>query len=85
MLADSPLIIFISVYKMIGPINIQPVKPLPPDVQQIVDSSGDDGVIIVSFGSNVASMLTKEKVDIMAEGFGRLKQKVIWRLKGIIA
>jgi len=68
---------------MIGPINIQPVKALPTDIQQFVDSSGDDGVIIVSFGSNIASMLTKTKVDIMAEGFGRLKQKVIWRLKGI--
>ncbi|XP_020892519.1 UDP-glucuronosyltransferase 2B7 [Exaiptasia diaphana] len=68
---------------MIGPVNIQPVKPLPPDLQQLMDSSGDDGAIIVSFGSNVASM-SKEKVDIMAEAFGRLKQKVIWRLKGYI-
>jgi hypothetical protein len=49
----------------------------------LIDSSGDDGAIIVSFGSNVASILEKDKVDIMAEAFGRLKQKVIWRLKGM--
>ena len=70
---------------MVGPVNIQPVKPLPPDLQQLIDSSGDDGIIIVSFGSNVASVLEKEKVDIMADAFGRLKQKVIWRLQGRIA
>ncbi|XP_031558876.1 2-hydroxyacylsphingosine 1-beta-galactosyltransferase-like [Actinia tenebrosa] len=69
-------------FKLIGPLNIQPVKPLPPDLQQLIDSSGDDGFIIVSFGSNVASVLDKDKVDIMAEAFGRLKQKVVWRLQG---
>ena len=62
--------------------SVQPVQPLPSDLQQLIDSSGDDGAIIVSFGSNVASALDKNKVDIMAEAFGRLKQKVIWRLKG---
>jgi len=67
---------------MVGPMNIQPVKPLPPDLQQLIDSSGEDGVIIVSFGTNVASVLDKEKVDIMAKAFGRLKQTVIWRLQG---
>ena len=77
-----PLLSFLLDYKIVGPLNIQPVKPLPPDLQHLVDSSGEDGVIIVSFGSNVASALDKEKVDIMAEVFGRLKQKVIWRLQG---
>ena len=62
--------------------NIQPAKPLPPDLQQLIDSSGDEGVIIVSFGSIVSGVLDKETVDIMAEAFGRLKQKVIWRLQG---
>ncbi|KXJ05157.1 2-hydroxyacylsphingosine 1-beta-galactosyltransferase [Exaiptasia diaphana] len=69
-------------YKSIGPVSIQPVQPLPSCLRQEIKSSGDDGAIIVSFGSNVASVLDKDKVDIMAEAFGRLKQKVIWRLQG---
>jgi len=63
--------------------TVHPTHPLPPDLQQLIDSSGEDGVIIVSFGSNVASVLDKEKVDIMAKAFGRLKQTFIWRQQGI--
>lgn len=63
--------------------TVHPIHPLPPDLQQLIDSSGEDGFIVVSFGYNVASILDKEKIDIMAKAFGRLKQTVIWRQQGI--
>lgn len=54
--------------------------PLSHEFEEFVTSSGH-GFIIVSFGSNVGA-ISKEKVDILATAFGKLKQKVVWRLKG---
>ena len=68
---------------MVGPPNVRKPKPLPPDLEEFVSNSGGHGFIIVSFGSNVASILPRKVVDMLAVAFGKLKQKVLWRLKGI--
>ena len=67
---------------MVGPLSIKKSKPLPADMEAFMSSSGEHGVVMVSFGTFVASNLQKQKVDLLAEAFGRLKQKVIWRLQG---
>ena len=68
---------------MVGPLNVKKVaKPLPPDLEEFVSNTGGHGFIIVSFGSNVASILPKTVVDMLATAFGKLKQRVVWRLKG---
>ena len=68
---------------MVGPLNVKgDVKPLPPDLEEFVSNSGGQGFIIVSCGSNLASILSKEVVDMFATAFGKLKQRVVWRLKG---
>ncbi|XP_022798827.1 LOW QUALITY PROTEIN: UDP-glucuronosyltransferase 2C1-like [Stylophora pistillata] len=69
---------------MVGPLNVKDAQPLPPDLEEFVSNSRGHGFIIVSFGSMVASILPKEKVDMLAEAFGKVKQKVVWRLKGYI-
>ena len=68
---------------MVGPLGIKDAKPLPPDLEEFVSNSGGHGFIIVSFGSNVALILQKPVVDMLATAFGKLKQRVVWRLKGI--
>ena len=68
---------------MVGPLNVKEGKPLPPDLEEFVNDSGGDGFIIVSFGSNLASILPRTVVDLLATAFGKLKQRVVWRLKGI--
>ena len=68
---------------MVGPLNVKEGKPLPPDLEEFVNDSGGDGFIIVSFGSNLASILPRTVVDMLATAFGKLKQRVVWRLKGI--
>ena len=69
---------------MVGPLNVKAVaKPLPPDLEEFVSNSGGHGFIIVSFGSNIASILPRPVVDMLAVAFGKLKQRVVWRLKGI--
>ena len=68
---------------MVGPLNVKDgVKPLPPDLEEFVSNSGGHGFIIVSFGSNLASIIQKQVVDMFATAFGKLKQRVVWRLKG---
>ena len=54
----------------------------PPDLEEFVSNSGGHGFIIISFGTNVASILTQAEVDMLATAFGKLKQRVVWRLKG---
>ena len=50
--------------------------------KNLFSGSGGHGFIIVSFGSNVASILPRDLVDVLATAFGKLKQLVLWRLKG---
>ena len=68
---------------MVGPLSIKDAKPLPPDLEKFVSSSGGHGFIIVSFGSNLASALSRPLVDMLATAFGKLKQRVVWRLEGM--
>ena len=68
---------------MVGPITVQPKpNPLSPDFIDFINNAGGNGFIIVSFGSYVQTVISKAKIDIMASAFGKLKQKVIWKLKG---
>ena len=68
---------------MVGPITVQ-VKPspLPPDLVDFINSAGGNGFIIASFGSYVQTIISKAKIDVLAMAFGKLKQNVIWKLKG---
>ncbi|XP_019625539.1 PREDICTED: UDP-glucuronosyltransferase 2C1-like [Branchiostoma belcheri] len=50
-------------------------------MEAFVQSSGEDGVIVVSFGSMVKTM-SEEKREIFAAAFARLRQKVVWRYVG---
>ncbi|XP_066283174.1 UDP-glucuronosyltransferase 2C1-like [Branchiostoma lanceolatum] len=65
----------------VGGLNIRAVNPLTEDMEAFVQSAGDDGVIVVSFGSMVKTMST-ERRDVLAAAFARLRQKVVWRYVG---
>ena len=68
---------------MVGPITAKPnASPLPPDLVDFINNAGGNGFIIASFGSYVQTVISKEKIDILASAFGKLKQRVIWKLKG---
>ncbi|XP_035666856.1 UDP-glucuronosyltransferase 2B33-like [Branchiostoma floridae] len=57
------------------------VKPLSEEMEKFVQSSGDDGVVLVTFGSMIAAM-PAEIADMLAAAFARLPQKVVWRYAG---
>lgn len=44
-------------------------------MEAFVQSSGEAGVVVVSFGSMVTN-LTMERADVIATAFGRIPQKV---------
>ena len=69
---------------MVGPLSVGDARPLSRGLDEFVSNSGGHGFIIVSFGSNVASLLPREVVDMLATAFGKLKQRVVWRLQGTI-
>ncbi|XP_035657917.1 UDP-glucuronosyltransferase 2C1-like isoform X1 [Branchiostoma floridae] len=57
------------------------VKPLSENLETFMQSSGDAGVVIVTFGSMIAAM-PAETADMLAAAFARLPQKVVWRYAG---
>ncbi|XP_066271783.1 UDP-glucuronosyltransferase 2C1-like [Branchiostoma lanceolatum] len=65
----------------VGGLNVRRPHPLSEDMEAFVQSSGDDGVIVVSFGSMVKTMST-ERREVFAAAFARLRQKVVWRYLG---
>lgn len=65
-----------------GPLLPQPAKALPHDLESFFTSSEDDGVIVVAFGSMVSS-LPPLTLNMLAKVLGKMKQKVLWKIKGI--
>lgn len=63
----------------VGGVHIKKMKPLPKDLQQILDDS-PEGVIVISWGSVLrASTLPKEKRDSILNALRRIPMKVLWK------
>ncbi|KAI8498208.1 UDP-glucuronosyltransferase 2A1 [Branchiostoma belcheri] len=56
-------------------------KPLSEDLESFMQSSGDAGVVIVTFG-NLITAMPAERAEMLAAAFSRLPQKVVWRNAG---
>ncbi|XP_035040034.2 UDP-glucuronosyltransferase 2A1 [Hippoglossus stenolepis] len=69
-------------FKYVGGLHCKPANQLPADMEEFVQSSGDAGVVVVSFGSMVNNFTT-ETADVIAVALGQIPQKVIWKYKGI--
>ncbi|XP_042559876.1 UDP-glucuronosyltransferase 2A1-like [Clupea harengus] len=59
----------------------KPARPLPVDLEEFVQRSGEHGVIIMSLGTLFAE-LPSDITEEIAAAFAQLPQKVIWRHKG---
>nr|XP_055062043.1 UDP-glucuronosyltransferase 2C1-like [Misgurnus anguillicaudatus]XP_055062044.1 UDP-glucuronosyltransferase 2C1-like [Misgurnus anguillicaudatus]XP_055062045.1 UDP-glucuronosyltransferase 2C1-like [Misgurnus anguillicaudatus] len=64
-----------------GGFQCKPSKPLPQDLEDFVQSSGDHGVIVMSLGT-FFGQLPDDVAEAIAEAFAELPQKIIWRYKG---
>ncbi|XP_071185150.1 UDP-glucuronosyltransferase 2A1-like [Salvelinus alpinus] len=72
---------FLPNFKFVGGIHCKPAKPLPEDMEEFVQSSGDDGIVVFTLGSMIKN-LTTEKGNMIASALGQIPQKVLWRLSG---
>lgn len=65
----------------VGGFQCKPSKPLPPDMEDFVQSSGDHGVIMMSLGTLVGQ-LPEDIAEDIATAFAQLPQMVVWRHTG---
>ncbi|XP_060236842.1 LOW QUALITY PROTEIN: UDP-glucuronosyltransferase 2B31-like [Meriones unguiculatus] len=68
-------------FDFVGGLHCRPAKPLPKEIEEFVESSGEHGVVVFSLGSMVAN-LTEERANVMAAGLAQIPQKVLWRFEG---
>ncbi|XP_036384382.1 UDP-glucuronosyltransferase 2B15-like isoform X6 [Megalops cyprinoides] len=68
-------------FKFVGGLHCKPAKPLPDDIEEFVQSSGDDGIVVFSLGSMIKN-LTQERANTIAAALGQIPQKVLWRYSG---
>uniref|UniRef100_A0AAY5EE97 UDP-glucuronosyltransferase n=1 Tax=Electrophorus electricus TaxID=8005 RepID=A0AAY5EE97_ELEEL len=72
---------FLPNFKFVGGLHCKPAKPLPKEMEEFVQSSGDDGIVVFSLGSMINNF-TKERANIIASALGQIPQKVLWRYSG---
>ncbi|XP_035309152.1 UDP-glucuronosyltransferase 2B17-like isoform X4 [Cricetulus griseus] len=65
----------------VGGLHCKPANPLPKEMEDFVQSSGEHGVVVFSLGSMVSNM-TEEKANTIAWALAQIPQKVLWRFDG---
>ncbi|XP_040823463.1 UDP-glucuronosyltransferase 2B13-like isoform X2 [Ochotona curzoniae] len=68
-------------FQFVGGLHCKPAKPLPKDMEDFVQSSGEEGVVVFSLGS-MFSNLTEDRANVIASALAQLPQKVLWRFEG---
>ncbi|XP_041857100.1 UDP-glucuronosyltransferase-like [Melanotaenia boesemani] len=66
---------------LIGGINCAKKAPLPAELQEFVDGSGDHGFIVFTLGSMLSKMPV-EKAKLFFDAFRQIPQRVVWRYTG---
>uniref|UniRef100_H0XTB2 UDP-glucuronosyltransferase n=1 Tax=Otolemur garnettii TaxID=30611 RepID=H0XTB2_OTOGA len=69
--------------EFVGGLHCKPAKPLGQEIEDFVQSSGENGVVVFSLGSMVSSM-KEERANVIAAALAQLPQKeqVLWRFDG---
>uniref|UniRef100_A0A8C5GI97 UDP-glucuronosyltransferase n=1 Tax=Gouania willdenowi TaxID=441366 RepID=A0A8C5GI97_GOUWI len=65
----------------IGGFQVKPSNPLPKELEEFVQSSGEHGVIIMTLGT-LLNDLGPEVMQVFASAFANIPQKVVWRFNG---
>ncbi|KAM5284380.1 UDP-glucuronosyltransferase 2A2 isoform 3-T4 [Hipposideros larvatus] len=68
-------------FEFVGGLHCKPAKPLPKEMEEFVQSSGEYGIVVFSLGSMVKN-LTEEKANLIASALAQIPQTVLWRYKG---
>ncbi|XP_062963289.1 UDP-glucuronosyltransferase 2B19-like isoform X2 [Cynocephalus volans] len=68
-------------FDFVGGFHCKPAKPLPKEMEDFVQSSGEHGVVVFTLGSMVSNM-SEERANAFASALAQIPQKVIWRFDG---
>nr|XP_020007234.1 UDP-glucuronosyltransferase 2B31-like isoform X3 [Castor canadensis] len=72
---------FLPNFVFVGGLQCKPAKPLPKEMEDFVQSSEENGVVVFSLGSMVSN-LTEERANVIASALAQIPQKVLWRYDG---
>ncbi|XP_059192349.1 UDP glucuronosyltransferase 2 family, polypeptide B3 isoform X2 [Centropristis striata] len=72
---------FLPNFKFVGGIHCRPAEPLPEDMEEFVQSSGDAGIVVFTLGSFIKN-ITSERANMIASALAQIPQKVLWRYSG---
>ncbi|XP_043095429.1 UDP-glucuronosyltransferase 2C1-like [Puntigrus tetrazona] len=72
---------FVPNFKYVGGLHCTPAKPLPEEMEEFVQSSGDDGIVVFTLGSMIDKM-PKEISNKIASALAQIPQRVLWRYNG---
>nr|CAI9707305.1 unnamed protein product [Rangifer tarandus platyrhynchus] len=61
--------------EFVGGLHCKPAKPLPKELEEFVQSSGKDGVVVFTLGSMIRN-LSEEKSNVIASALAQIPQKV---------
>ncbi|XP_032772326.1 UDP-glucuronosyltransferase 2B7 [Rattus rattus] len=67
--------------EFVGGLHCQPAKPLPKEMEDFAQSSGEHGVVVFSLGSMIRN-ITQERANTIASALAQIPQKVLWRFEG---
>ncbi|XP_004392941.1 PREDICTED: UDP-glucuronosyltransferase 2B31-like isoform X5 [Odobenus rosmarus divergens] len=68
-------------FEFVGGLHCKPAKPLPKEMEEFVQSSGENGIVVFTLGSMVNNM-PEERANVIASALAQIPQKVLWRFDG---
>ncbi|KAF6131146.1 hypothetical protein HJG60_008029 [Phyllostomus discolor] len=68
-------------FDFIGGHHCKPAKPLPKEMEEFAQSSGENGIVVFTLGSAVRN-ISEERANVIASALAQIPQKVIWRYDG---
>uniref|UniRef100_A0A8C0TLJ9 glucuronosyltransferase n=1 Tax=Canis lupus familiaris TaxID=9615 RepID=A0A8C0TLJ9_CANLF len=68
-------------FDFVGGLHCKPAKSLPTEMEEFVQSSGENGIVVFSLGSMVNNM-PEERANVIASALAQIPQKVLWRFDG---
>ncbi|XP_058402389.1 UDP-glucuronosyltransferase 2B31-like isoform X6 [Diceros bicornis minor] len=68
-------------FEYIGGYHCKPATPLPKEMEEFAQSSGENGIVVFTPGSVVSNM-TEERANVIASALAQIPQNVIWRFDG---
>uniref|UniRef100_A0A671FGM3 UDP-glucuronosyltransferase n=2 Tax=Rhinolophus ferrumequinum TaxID=59479 RepID=A0A671FGM3_RHIFE len=68
-------------FEFVGGLHCKPAKPLPKEIEEFVQKSGQHGIVVFSLGSIIQN-LPEEKANLIASALAQIPQKVLWRYTG---